>query len=177
MKSSTVQSLYKTLERTNFKFYCVSCHKERHLAAPAKVGSKMFYFHVATTSAFIMAILWHWFAWKGIVVTVPILAAFEILYRLKMRAALACPDCSFDPILYLVDREKAVRQVEDVWMKKFEQRGLPYPERRRPVLSQGKATSVASVTPVASIAPTVSAAPTAAVMPEKNILEKSEQTT
>jgi hypothetical protein len=134
----TVQSLYRTLQRTGFKFYCVSCHKERHLAAPALVGSFRFYFHAFITTAFLMGVTWPWFGWKGIVMAVPVLALFETLYRLKMRSALVCPDCSFDPILYMVDREKAVQQVEGVWKKKFEQHGLPYPERRRPVLSRSK---------------------------------------
>ncbi len=87
------------------------------------------------TTGALMAVTWPWFGIKGIVMMVPVLAGFEILYRLKMRAALQCPDCSFDPILYLVDRAKAVQQVEEVWRKKFAQHGLPYPERRRTKLA------------------------------------------
>jgi hypothetical protein len=31
-----------------------------------------------------------------------------------------------------VDKKKATRQVEQVWRKKFEQRGLVYPEKNPP---------------------------------------------
>jgi hypothetical protein len=145
-KSPSVLSFYQSIEKNGCRFYCVSCHKERHLTSPARVGSAQFYFHVVLTTGALMAVTWPWFGIKGIVMMVPVLAGFEILYRLKMRAALQCPDCSFDPILYLVDRAKAVQQVEEVWRKKFAQHGLPYPERRRTKLAP-TVTKLEAVTP------------------------------
>ena len=70
--------------------------------------------------------------WKGFrVLAVPVGLFFEAFYRLKMRAALVCRECKFDPILYLVDRGKAVQQVELRWREKFEEKGIPYPEKKR----------------------------------------------
>lgn len=69
--------------------------------------------------------------WKGLVAWfIPVAMAFEVIYRLRMRAALVCPDCQFDPILYLVDRKKAVHQVEAAWRQRFKASGFPFPERK-----------------------------------------------
>ena len=129
-KSINLNSIWKKLERTGFKFYCVSCHKERHIEVPARAGSFQFYFHAGVTTAFMMLITWPIFHWKGVVLLVPVLGIFEGLYRMKMRSVLVCPDCDFDPILYMVDPDKAAQQVENVWRKKFEEKGYPFPERK-----------------------------------------------
>jgi hypothetical protein len=135
MQSShhSIQSFWKKIEAAGFKFYCVSCSKERRVSPPAKIGSLKFFGHILISTAFATLLTWHWLNWKGFVFfAIPVGLVFETVYRLKMRATLVCPDCSFDPILYLVNRDQAVAQVEQAWRKKFEEKGLPYPEKKAP---------------------------------------------
>lgn len=130
-KSINLNSIWKKLERTGFRFYCVSCNRERLLSVPARAGSFQSYVHVTVTTAFLMLITWPLFHFKGVVLFIPVWAAFETLYRMKMRAALVCPDCDFDPVLFMVDRDQAVQKVEDVWRRKFEEKGYPFPEHKK----------------------------------------------
>ena len=119
------------MEQTGFQFYCVCCHKERRIVSPAKIGTARFWFHILLTSVFFSLFTWPWMGWKGIVALfVPIGLVFEGFYRLKMRTALVCPECKFDPILYLVDRKKAAHQVELRWREKFQEKGWTYPEKK-----------------------------------------------
>jgi hypothetical protein len=131
-QNKSVKSFIKNIENQGFRFFCVSCKKERRQAPPAKVGSPQFFAHILITTAFFTLLAYPWMHFKGFVAfLIPVGLFFEAMYRLKMRAAMVCPDCSFDPILYLVDRDKAVAQVEETWRKKFEEKGFPYPERRK----------------------------------------------
>ncbi len=127
------ESLWKKIEQSGFKFYCVGCNRERRVHPPAKIGSALFYAQILITTALFTAMTYPWFGFKGFALfVIPVGMVFEAIYRMKMRAAIVCPDCDFDPILYLVDKKKATRQVEQVWRKKFEQRGLVYPEKNPP---------------------------------------------
>jgi hypothetical protein len=127
----SVRSYLKNLELQKYRFFCVSCKKERHLAPPARIGSPRFFVQIAITTAFCALLTWPWMGWKGaLAFLIPVGLVFEAGYRLKMRASLVCPDCKFDPILYLVNRERAVAEVEAAWRKKFEEKGLTYPVRK-----------------------------------------------
>jgi hypothetical protein len=84
---------------------------------------------VGLTALVFTAATWAWFSWKGIVSFVPLLAAFEIFYRGRVRAALHCSQCGFDPYLYLTDVKRARAEVESHWRKKFAEKGIPYPEQ------------------------------------------------
>ena len=128
----TNASLWKKIEKTGFKFYCVGCNRERRIHPPAIIGSSLFYVQILITTAILTLATYPWLGLKGFAfMVIPVGIAFESFYRLKMRAAMVCPDCEFDPTLYLVDRKKATHQVELVWRKKFEQRGFPYPEKNQ----------------------------------------------
>jgi len=131
------KSIWKKIEASGFKFYCVGCNRERRIHPPAKIGSPLFFFQIVLTSAALTAAIYPWFGFKGFAfLVIPVGIVFESFYRMKMRAALVCPDCEFDPILYLVDRKKAAHQVERVWRKKFETMGLPFPDKnqKKPVV-------------------------------------------
>jgi hypothetical protein len=143
LTKSLSKTLWRQIEQSGFKFYCVGCNRERLLSSPAKLGSARFWFHVSVATAFMTALSWKWLAWKGGVAWfIPMAILFEVLYRVRMRAALVCPDCQFDPILFLVDRKKAVRQVEAAWRQRFETKGLPFPDRKfSRYSSHSKATS------------------------------------
>ena len=127
-----VSQFLKTIEKQGFRFFCVSCKRERRQAPPSQVGSPQFFAHVLLTTAFFTLLGWPWMGIKGaFAFLIPVGLVMEAVYRLKMRAVLVCPDCQFDPILYLVDRNRAVKQVEEAWRKKFMEKGLPFPEKAR----------------------------------------------
>jgi len=131
------KSLWKKIEETGFKFYCVGCNRERRIHPPAKIGSALFFIQILLTAGTLTAATYPWLGLKGFAFfVIPVGLGFEAFYRMKMRAALVCPDCEFDPILYLVDRKKAAHQVERVWRKKFEKMGYDYPEKnqKKPVV-------------------------------------------
>ncbi len=128
----SVRSVWKKIENQGFKFYCVGCNRERRQSPPAQVGTPKFFAHILISTAFFSVLAYPWLQWKGFFAfLIPVAVVLEGLYRMKMRAALVCPDCNFDPILYMVDRDKAVRQVEETWRKKFEKHGIPYPENKK----------------------------------------------
>lgn len=76
-----------------------------------------------------MLATWNWFEWKGVVSFLPFWTFFEMVYRSRVRAALACTQCGFDPYLYLIDVPRAREVVENHWRKKFAEKGIPYPEK------------------------------------------------
>ena len=126
-----VQRIYKRIESQGFKFFCVGCNRERRQTWPAGVGSAKFFLHILLTTAFLSVLSWPWFHVKGLFAyLIPVALGFEAFYRIKMRTALVCPDCHFDPLLYLSDRPAALRQVEEAWRAKFAEKNLPFPERR-----------------------------------------------
>ena len=55
------------------------------------------------------------------------LDVFEAIYRAKVRAALSCENCGFDPILYLVDTKRARREIENHGRKNLKKKGFPIP--------------------------------------------------
>ncbi len=129
-RSSRMEWLFRASRGEPFRFYCVGCKRERWQSPPAKAGSLKFFSQIAITTAFFSAMFWPWMGFKGVLAfLVPVGLVMEVAYRLKMRGSVACPDCGFDPILYLSDRKKAVRQVEEAWRKKFEEKGIPFPEK------------------------------------------------
>ena len=139
-----IQKIYKELARgpkLGVKFYCVGCNRERRQSPPALAGSRKFYSHILITTAFISLFFWPIMHWKGLFAfVIPVGLFFEALYRIRMRSALMCPDCGFDPILFLSDRPKALSQVEAAWRKKFLEKNLEYPERTAPLRAPKKKT-------------------------------------
>jgi hypothetical protein len=131
-RKSAIRQWMKQIENQGFRFFCVSCKRERRQSPPARVGSPGFFFQVFLASSFFSLLFWPLMGAKGFLAfLIPSGIILEAMYRLKMRSAMVCPDCKFDPILYLVDRPKAVRQVEEAWRSKFLQKGIPFPEKTR----------------------------------------------
>ncbi|OFZ19600.1 MAG: hypothetical protein A2X94_17315 [Bdellovibrionales bacterium GWB1_55_8] len=112
-----------------WSFYCPLCACARRVTGRPRPGGIRHVAQIALSTAMFMLAAWPWFSWKGAVAIVPLWAAFEVFYRLRMRAALACPHCGFDPFLYLRDRASARREVERHWRRRFEEKGIPYPEK------------------------------------------------
>ena len=125
----------KTLWQENrgdiWSFYCPQCKIPRRVPYRPRPGLKH-YAQIGLTALVFTLLTWNWFSWKGIVAFIPIWTVFEAIYRSRVRAALSCENCGFDPILYLVDTKRARREIESHWQKKFEERGIPYPPVQTP---------------------------------------------
>lgn len=136
------KSIWKKIEQSGYRFYCVGCNRQRRIQPPAKLDSPLFYLQIVITTAALTVTTYPWLGLKGFAFfLIPVGLIFEVFNRMKMRAALVCPDCEFDPILYLVDRKKAAHQVEQVWRKKFQEKGFEYPEKN-PKNPRGSPSSV-----------------------------------
>lgn len=122
--------------RPIWQFYCPYCSVTRRLPFQARPDTPVQLARMALATAFVTLVLWEWFGIKGALSAFPIWAAFEIAYRLRVRAALACTTCGFDPYLYKSNLPRARAEIEAKWREKFEERGIPFPEKsdslRRP---------------------------------------------
>jgi hypothetical protein len=112
-----------------YAFYCANCKSSRKLLLNPSPYSFQRFMQVALTSVFLMLVSWPLFGFRGLVFFVPSWAVFEVVYRARVRAEVKCPHCGFDPYLYMVDVQRARQQMEAHWRKKFEERGIPYPEK------------------------------------------------
>ena len=65
---------------------------------------------------------------------------FEGYYRSRVRIALSCPHCGFDPYLYLTDVKRARQEIEAYWRKKFAEKGIPYPGDAHNIEKNGQIT-------------------------------------
>jgi len=122
------KSLWKERSTQSWAFYCPHCRSPRKIPYRPQPGGWKHFSQIGLTAGFVTLLTWKWFDWKGIVVFLPIWAVFEFFYRSQVRAALSCPNCGFDPILYMVDTQKARDEIEKYWRKKFEEKGIPFPE-------------------------------------------------
>jgi hypothetical protein len=120
------KSFWKERSSEIWSFFCPQCKIPRRVPYRAKPSLKH-YAQIGLTAAVFTLATWTWFNWKGIVVFLPLWVVFETLYRSRVRAALSCEQCGFDPILYLVDVKRARQEIEDHWKKKFAEKGIPYP--------------------------------------------------
>lgn len=112
-----------------WSFFCPNCRSARKLPYQPKPGGPRHFFQVGITAAFFTLLTWNWFTWKGIVSFVPIWVVFEFFYRARVRAAVACTNCGFDPFLYLDDVGRARKEIENHWRRKFAEKGIPFPEK------------------------------------------------
>jgi hypothetical protein len=87
-------------------FLCPLCTTQRRVPYAPRPTPRHFA-QLALTAAFFTLLTWPWFGIKGMVSFLPIWTVFEMIYRAKVRAALYCESCGFDPILYLVDVKRA----------------------------------------------------------------------
>jgi len=124
------KSIWKERYTRGFSFLCPLCAIPRRIGMHPRPGQPIHFFQVFVGALFFTLVTWNLFDWKGIVSFVPFWIAFEVFYRAKVRDSLACSKCGFDPMLYLVDVERARSAVEAHWRRKFEEKGIPYPTDR-----------------------------------------------
>ncbi len=120
-----------------WSFICPLCEADRRVRFNPHPANFKYIAKVALTSLIFMFAAWPWFHWKGLVVFVPLWAVFEFTYRWRMRAAIICPHCGFDPYLFSIDMDWAKEEIEAHWRKKFEEKNIPYPDPK----NKGKVSS------------------------------------
>ncbi len=120
-------SYWRDRKNSVWRFLCPICKSDRRLAFQPGFGRRHQVFQILFSASFFTLICWPWFQWKGMVSFVPIWTVFELIYRSRMRAAVGCPHCGFDPYLFAVDFKRAQNEMDVHWRKKFADRGLPYP--------------------------------------------------
>jgi hypothetical protein len=131
------KSIWKASTRRVWEFFCPNCKQARRLAIPRKPLSIWAMSQLVGATAFITLATWSFSSWKGIVVIVPLAAAYELAYRLRVRGMMNCPHCGFDPYLYAVNVQSARREIEAFWRRKFDEKGIPFPgETQSPVQSE-----------------------------------------
>jgi hypothetical protein len=112
MDPAKLQSFWQDRNGDRWKFYCPHCRAPRAIPYRPQPGGWRHYSQVGLTTAVFTLAAWPWFGIKGIVAFVPLWMAFEFFYRTRVRAALECDRCGFDPFLYLTDVKRARQQVE-----------------------------------------------------------------
>lgn len=123
------KTVWKETKRNSYSFICPHCRTHRTLPLSPRPGSAQHIFQIFLCAAFFTCLTWNFFTWKGIVSFLPFWSVFEVMYRLRVRARLACGSCGFDPFLYLSDVSAARQKIEGHWRKRFEEKGIPYPEK------------------------------------------------
>ncbi len=113
-----------------YQFYCPLCKVERRVPFRHRPGG-IHYVQVGMTAIAFAFATSPWWDWKGIVSFFPFWIVFEVVYRMRMRGALICDSCGFDPTLFLVDQKRARTQVERYWAEKMSEVGREYPSGRK----------------------------------------------
>lgn len=125
------KSIWKERFNQNFHFFCPKCTSPRRIGMHPKPGQPIHFAQVGITAIFIAMAIAHFLPWmgaRGLVSFIPLWIGFEFIYRGRVRAKVICAKCGFDPVLYLVDSGQARDAINDHWRKKFEERGVPFPE-------------------------------------------------
>jgi hypothetical protein len=125
-----LKTLWKGRSGEHWSYFCPMCRAPRRLSYRPKAGSVRHFAQVLSATAFVTLLTWPLFGLKGIVSFVPLWIIFEAAFRTRVRAAVSCQSCGFDPFLYLVDVQKARAGVEAHWRRKFAEKGIPYPSDR-----------------------------------------------
>ena len=131
-QNQPLKSLWRENSSKVWSFFCPLCRVQRKVPYRSRPGGFRQYMQIGLTAAFFTLVTRKWFQWKGIVSFLPLWISFEVFYRTRMRAAVGCPQCGFDPYLYLVDIKRAHQEIESHWRKKFAEKGMPFPEKDRP---------------------------------------------
>lgn len=119
-----------------WSFICPLCKEARKVPFRPNLGILQI-FQIFLTSVVFSLLFWPWFHWKGIVFFIPCWMIYEGIYRWRMRGALYCSKCGFDPYLFMIDHEWAREEVDSYWRKKLSDKGIPYPEKKSPFSKSG----------------------------------------
>jgi hypothetical protein len=147
-RTREIKSYWQGKSKNHWAFICPVCQSKRRLPMRPR-PTDFHYFQLILTALFVMVLTWNWFTWKGAVSFFPLWILFEVLYRGQARLSLDCPQCGFDPSLHLIDAQRAKEEMEKYWRKKFAEKGIPFPDKPKPVASvAGEAAKKGSLTEV-----------------------------
>ena len=122
------KSIWNPGSRDVYTFFCPHCRAERRLAHHPNPYQLKHLLQVGLTAIVFTILFYSWFTWKGVVSFIPFWMVFEIYFRIRVRGELFCQACGFDPFLFLTDMQRARREIQDHWRKKFAEKGIPFPE-------------------------------------------------
>lgn len=125
------RSIWKEAPGQCYSFYCPLCKSSRNLKMHPRPGQIRHFAQVGITTVLLSALVAHfvpWIGWKTLVGFVPLWIGFETVYRARVRTSAACQHCGFDPFLYLSDRKRARNAIREHWRKRYEEKGLEFPE-------------------------------------------------
>jgi hypothetical protein len=128
-------------------FYCPNCSTPRRVPYRPRPGNANHFLQAGLITAVLTLMTWPWFEIKGVVWFLPVWLVYETVYRIRLRAALACSNCGFDPYLYLTDINRARSAIDSHWRTKFQERGLPFPGDEVEVVEDGEEVQGQSGTP------------------------------
>ncbi len=129
-KGTIKNTLKLDLDRRQvWSFFCPLCAVSRRITGSAQPGQPMHYVQVGLCALMFTLATFKWFQFKGMVSFLPMWIIFEVAYRTRVRARVRCPDCGFDPVLCLSDVDRARKEVEDHWKRKFAEKGIPFPDK------------------------------------------------
>jgi len=111
-------------KRAFWEFFCPVCKNQRRSFYWPSPRLRH-YLQLAVFGAFLTACLWPWAGLKGAVLTFPVWAVFEFIYRARARQSLICPHCGFDPYIYKYDVKLARKKVEEHFAAKKAAREKP----------------------------------------------------
>ena len=95
------------------KCYCAFCKHERRVYTKKHI-SLINVFYALLFSGILMYLFWGDINPKAIVVFAILLSISEYFVQLRWRLNLRCKVCGFDPVLYLKEPKKALKQVKTV---------------------------------------------------------------
>ncbi len=93
------------------KCWCAFCKWERKIYRKRHL-SFLNVFLCLLLSVLISEVLWSYFDPRMLVLFVSFLFVAELFLLIRWRVTVSCPYCGFDPILYLRNREAAVKKVK-----------------------------------------------------------------
>lgn len=92
--------------------FCALCRSPRRLRYSRHL-KPLHYIQILILALVFSAIVYPWFAWKGVVCLPIIWAIFETVHKSLYRKDLRCPICGFDPAWYKKDVRIARQRVEE----------------------------------------------------------------
>jgi hypothetical protein len=118
---------FKVFKGAEINCYCAFCRTPRKIYRK-KTLSFVNFLQAALISSFLTWLFWQGLEPKGLLIFIACLSVIEMLILGRSRLAIDCPECGFDPYLYIKDQKRACDKVKehldlrksdpDVWLAK-----------------------------------------------------------
>jgi len=99
--------------------YCAFCRRPRKAYVKRHLAWTDVMSCVALT-ALSTAVIWRGVSPKAILILVSVLIVAEMIVQLRWRMSMPCPNCGFDPLLYVRNPDLAARQVRRFYEQRRE---------------------------------------------------------